>query len=331
MSRQLLQQYERQATILIREPPRHIRENLARAGVLRFLGLEQPEMFDAHANFAYSTVATAPSPATSGTSLVVHAGDGALFPAVPFNAVVWPSGAQPLSTNAEIVRVTVRSTDTLTITRTQESTSARSIVAGDQIANVSSAKVFTDIEHTFLGAPVLVYRYTVTGSDKTSIDTGADTADAGSNDWTNGDLLEVLIVARTDDAGATSNANVNVNNDSGGTTYDHQQLAGASTTASAATSLAQGAWVLQCHGSGGSASYPMMTRITIPDYAGTVFNKVGEIADGVVDATAGNNSLRMRAIGWRNTAAITRLAVAATAGQKLKVGSQLLIYKRLAS
>lgn len=103
-------------------------------------------MSDAHKNFAYSTVATAPSPASSGTSLTVQSGDGALFPAVPFNATVWPTGALPLSSNAEIVRVTNRSTDTLTITRAQESSSARSIVIGDQIAATITAKTLTDVE-----------------------------------------------------------------------------------------------------------------------------------------------------------------------------------------
>lgn len=107
--------------------------------------------FDAHKNFAYSTVATAPSPASSGTSLVVHAGDGALFPAAPFNATVWPAGVQPLTTNAEIVRVTAVSTDTLTIVRAQESTSARTIVAGDQIAVTITKKVITDIEAATTG------------------------------------------------------------------------------------------------------------------------------------------------------------------------------------
>ena len=103
-------------------------------------------MSDPHKNFAYSLVATDPSPASSGTSLVVTAGQGALFPTVPFNAVVWPTGVQPLSSNAEIVRVTGIATDTLTITRTQEGTSARSIGIGDQIAAAVTAKTLTDIE-----------------------------------------------------------------------------------------------------------------------------------------------------------------------------------------
>ncbi len=102
-------------------------------------------MSDAHKNFAYSTVATAPSPATSGTSLVVAAADGTKFPAVPFNATIWPVSTQPTTANAEIVRVTVVSTDTFTITRAQESTAARTVVVGDQIAATITAKTFADL------------------------------------------------------------------------------------------------------------------------------------------------------------------------------------------
>jgi hypothetical protein len=103
-------------------------------------------MPDAHKNFAYSTVATVPSPATTGTSLVVQTGDGAKFPTPPFNVTVWPAGAQPLTTNAEIVRVTAISVDTMTITRTQEGTTARAILVGDQIAATITAKTLTDVE-----------------------------------------------------------------------------------------------------------------------------------------------------------------------------------------
>lgn len=85
-------------------------------------------------NFAYSTVATAPSPASSGTSLVVQSGDGTKFPSTSFQAVIWPAGAQPTSTNAEVVTVSNISTDTFTITRAQESSSARTVLVGDQIA-----------------------------------------------------------------------------------------------------------------------------------------------------------------------------------------------------
>src|SRR4030095_1502988 len=92
-------------------------------------------------DFAYGTVLTAPSPATSGTSLVLNAGQGALMPTVPFNATVWQLGVQPSTTNAEIVTVTAISTDTLTIVRAQEGTSARAIVTSDQFAATITAKV----------------------------------------------------------------------------------------------------------------------------------------------------------------------------------------------
>ena len=102
--------------------------------------------FDAHKNFAYSTVLTAPSPATSGTSLVVQSGDGAKFPTAPFNATIWPPGVAPLTTNGEIVRVTAKSTDTFTIVRAQEGTTARTVLVADQIAATITVKTITDIE-----------------------------------------------------------------------------------------------------------------------------------------------------------------------------------------
>ncbi len=103
-------------------------------------------MADDHKNFAHSTILTAPSPATSGTSLTVQLDQGRLFPHPPFNATIWPTGTQPLSTNAEIVRVTTIDKDTFTITRTQEGTNARTVVVGDQIAATLTAKTLTDAE-----------------------------------------------------------------------------------------------------------------------------------------------------------------------------------------
>jgi hypothetical protein len=85
--------------------------------------------FDSHANLAASLVAVAPSPASSGTSLTVTAGQGALFPAAPFNCIVCPANTMPSTTNAEIVRVTNVAGDVFTISRHQEGTSARSILA----------------------------------------------------------------------------------------------------------------------------------------------------------------------------------------------------------
>ena len=92
-------------------------------------------------NFSYSVVATAPSPASSGTSISV--GDGSVFPDTPFVATIWPSGAIPLVGNSEVVRVTSVSGNTLTIERGYEGTSARAVVAGDQIVSGLTAGAFT--------------------------------------------------------------------------------------------------------------------------------------------------------------------------------------------
>lgn len=116
---------------------------------------------DTHADAAISTVATAPSPATSGTSLVVTAGEGARFPSGSFDVTIWPSGAQPswaagsaAGGNFEMCRATI-STDTLTLTRAQYGTSARTVVVGDQIALNVTKKSLTDIETAAVGATVV--------------------------------------------------------------------------------------------------------------------------------------------------------------------------------
>jgi len=139
-------------------------------------------MPDAHTNFAKSLVATAPSPASSGTSLVVTAGDGALFPAPPFNAVVFPPGApQPLRGNAEIVRVTGVSTDTFTIVRntsTDNNNQAQSIAVGWIIDASITAKTLQDVETqpgtllaSQLYAPATVQVITVAQTTIAALDT----------------------------------------------------------------------------------------------------------------------------------------------------------------
>lgn len=107
--------------------------------------------FDPHANFALTTVAVAPSPASSGTSLTLTSGAGAAeFPdpgPTGYPVTIWPVGELPLASNAEIARVTGKSGLTLTIVRAQEGTSARAILAGDQIAVTITAEVISSIEN----------------------------------------------------------------------------------------------------------------------------------------------------------------------------------------
>ncbi len=108
-------------------------------------------MLDLVTNFAYGTILTAPSPKTSGTSFVLNSGQGALFPSIfPFNIVVWPSGVQPSSSNAEIMTVTGRTTDTFTVTRTQESSTNQSVDVGWQVMQGPTAKTISDLPITSL-------------------------------------------------------------------------------------------------------------------------------------------------------------------------------------
>lgn len=76
-------------------------------------------------NFAKGTLSTGYT--SAATSVVLTGGHGARFPTVPFNAAWWNLTDYPDPSddpNVEIVRVTARSTDTLTITRAQEGTTA---------------------------------------------------------------------------------------------------------------------------------------------------------------------------------------------------------------
>src|SRR5688572_21008106 len=78
---------------------------------------------DAAKNFAKGTVSTGYDDVA--TSIVLVTGDGARFPAVPFNATWWNATDFPDPSDDpshEIVRVTARSTDTLTISRGEEGT-----------------------------------------------------------------------------------------------------------------------------------------------------------------------------------------------------------------
>jgi tRNA threonylcarbamoyladenosine modification (KEOPS) complex Pcc1 subunit len=102
--------------------------------------------FDGHTNFAVSTVLTAPSPATTGTTLTLASGTGALFPAAPFQVVVTPTGVIATAANSEILRVTAKNTDVLTVQRHVESSATRSIIVGDTVSLAVTAKALTDME-----------------------------------------------------------------------------------------------------------------------------------------------------------------------------------------
>lgn len=90
---------------------------------------------------ATSTVAVAPSPATSGTSLTVETGHGSRFGSsysIPFYLVAHPDNELPTEDNAEFLKVTAISGDTFTIVRGTmigyTTPSAKSIAVGWRVS-----------------------------------------------------------------------------------------------------------------------------------------------------------------------------------------------------
>lgn len=149
-------------------------------------------------DFATSTVLTAPSTPTAGTSLVVQSGHGARFPATPFYVVAHPPSEFPTLDNAEKLLVTAKSTDTFTITRAQGDTTAKSIEAGWRISN---AVFLADFPATFddLSDGTTNKAYTSSEQSKLAgIEAFADVTDA----------------ANVDAAGATMNTDTNVKSNS---------------------------------------------------------------------------------------------------------------------
>ena len=86
-------------------------------------------------DYATGTVAAPPSPALSGTSFTVQTGEGARYPATPFNATAHPADEMPTLNNAEKILVTNITSNTLTVTRAQGDTTAKNIAAGWRISN----------------------------------------------------------------------------------------------------------------------------------------------------------------------------------------------------
>lgn len=166
----------------------------------------------------------------------------------------------------------------------------------------------------------VLFDSTLSGS-AASIDTGAGGIPQTQN------LLEVWIIARTNDAAATALLNLTVNND-GGANYDMQKVTGASAAASASTNVAQTAWLVRTHGAGGTAGYPTVAVVTIPGYTQTTLAKTGTCVNGTPDGTGANETSDVWAYGYRPTTAISRMTVAAQGASVLVAGSRLLILGR---
>lgn len=108
---------------------------------------------DNHKDLAEGVVVTPPSPATSGLTIVAGGGDGANFPTgAQYIGVADATATRLTKANTELIRGSW-SSDTFTATaRAQLGTTARTIVAGDQIFNGLTSADLVNIETIALAA-----------------------------------------------------------------------------------------------------------------------------------------------------------------------------------
>ena len=285
--------------------------------------------FDQHTNFAFSTVQAGSGVigSTTGTTInIVNTADLPDPASGAYNVTVWPAGVNPTRANAEIMRVTAKTSTTLTVTRAQEATAALAVIAaGYQVALAMTAKLLTDIEAVAGtgggGGGDLVKLFAVTlSADTATLDTGAGGIAGGYS------AIEILLLGRTDDTSGPVNVIVTLNADTG-TNYDWQQnqSAGSTNTSSARNAVDHG-WLITMDSAGSGANYATQAVFKIIGYANTTFFKTATITTSVTDSSGGNMRAGVIAGAWRSTAAVTRFTATANAGQKFKAGSMLLVY-----
>ena len=104
-------------------------------------------------NFAFSTLAVGCN--TTATSLALASGTGAKFPTLAAGEYFYAT-LENASLDREVVKVTARSTDAITVVRGQDNTTARSWNAGDSIALRLNAGALDDFKTEVVDATNLI-------------------------------------------------------------------------------------------------------------------------------------------------------------------------------
>lgn len=115
---------------------------------------------------------------TSSTTLILQTGNGALFPS-PTAGDYFPITVVKADGTLEIMKCTARSVDTLTVTRSQEGTTAKAFTIGDRVSLRMTAGSLVDFVSNKqpLDATLTALAGVATAADKLIYATGADTFD----------------------------------------------------------------------------------------------------------------------------------------------------------
>jgi len=154
----------------------------------------------------------------------------------------------------------------------------------------------------------------------------AASIDSGAGGFsTSFDLLQIFIIARTAEAVVFSTLAIVLNNDTG-LNYDYTLVQNRNTTVTGAVVAADTKWGTVVPGASAAASYCAVVRVDVPGYGQTTFFKTGVMVSGDPNSAAASEDINARALAWRNTAAINRVAISVQGGPNLVAGSRLLIY-----
>lgn len=152
-------------------------------------------------NFAFSTLAVGCNAAA--TSLALASGTGAKFPTLAAGEYFYAT-LENASLDREVVKVTARSTDTITVVRGQDNTTARSWNAGDSLALRLNAGALDDFKAEVVDATNLIRTsnntFTGTNTFSTAPTFGTDLAiaDGGTGAGTAATAFDNLKQAATD-------------------------------------------------------------------------------------------------------------------------------------